>query len=581
MFVFRELPVEEERRAFERSDVSFLKLKLDVCDKKITFLRGEIIRCVMQGDTQNIQFQGNIKDIPSLREDLRRLMEERSVINDKLDSRSSKAEPGRIYDNCKDLQEKDLQITSLMQHIKILESVEQAAVEQFANLNGIREAIFRVEEEKKAIQVHLQQLFERLVEEEKWKEEAKKFPDTFSLMERYTALWDSTKGDFEQMPFSPEEFAATLETCVKRLPRQEGFDSYKHLGFIRKRDVKRGTKVYVRADLHGDLKSFINNLHVLRKEGILDEKFRCIGNVQLIFCGDFTDRGSYSLQVLQLLAVLQFENPENVDLVRGNHEYLSVNYDYGDENFRSFLFGELRNRKIIEDFYEIMPLSVYIAQEGEHRQYAQFSHALFELDVDPFRILDSENSEASMLISANRLNNLSERIQSIGISEDLEILQQKLLFADKGSEQRKRLKMQISAKRLSMLIARQNEEDQEGRTAYNWGDVDETYSYLGDLGNRKWCLSLENIKDYLRVSSAAHKVKKVFRGHEHEFCEHRYKGKVLVSTLPVGSDSSGYKGRFIDNPDRAYIMTVAQRCEDWKKMEISREMGKESFVYFR
>ena len=415
--------------------------------------------------------------------------------------------------------------------------------------------------------------------------EVLKFPNTASLVETYANCWIDKRG-FKDVPFNRDAFVATLQSCAEKCPPHPNFSPESHQGVIVKKDLEKGAKVYVRADLHGDLKSFVENLKTLQTEGLLDENFKCKDGAQLVFCGDYVDRGSYSLQVLQLLANLKMENPENVHVIRGNHEYLDVNYSYSDDNFGEFLWDENQkdeNREIIKSFYESMPLTLYLGETGDSKQYVQFTHGLFELDVDPSEILDSEKNSASMLIGVHRPTSLSGRVQNLNTQEPLATLETKLNVTKKGDPLRKQLKMQIATKRISDLVQKQGQFSQGGLTAYNWGDVSpgENSSNVGYLGKRKWHMEPERVKDYLRISSASNKVKMIFRGHQHEFQHYLHNGKVLISTMPVGADSDQYVGNYnYQRPgvslDRAYIMKTGEKVKDWKKQGVLRETGQKT-----
>ena len=71
-------------------------------------------------------------------------------------------------------------------------------------------------------------------------------------------------------------------------------------------------------DIHG-------NIHDLLR--ILNEV--TVYNNQCVFLGDYVDRGSYSIDVLALLFALKLQYPDNVVLLRGNHEFRVTNGAYG------------------------------------------------------------------------------------------------------------------------------------------------------------------------------------------------------------------------------------------------------------
>jgi diadenosine tetraphosphatase ApaH/serine/threonine PP2A family protein phosphatase len=74
-------------------------------------------------------------------------------------------------------------------------------------------------------------------------------------------------------------------------------------------------------DLHGELSSLIR---IFQRLGWPDS--RCY-----LFLGDYVDRGEFSCEILVLLYCLKILFPQNIFLLRGNHEFASMTKLYGFE----------------------------------------------------------------------------------------------------------------------------------------------------------------------------------------------------------------------------------------------------------
>ena len=72
-------------------------------------------------------------------------------------------------------------------------------------------------------------------------------------------------------------------------------------------------------DLHGDFEAAQSIVRMWEKEGIDN----------LVFLGDYVDRGPHQLETINCLLGLKREYPKKVILLRGNHETRSVNSYYG------------------------------------------------------------------------------------------------------------------------------------------------------------------------------------------------------------------------------------------------------------
>ena len=109
-------------------------------------------------------------------------------------------------------------------------------------------------------------------------------------------------------------------------------------------------KVMVIGDLHGDLKSLTKLMEIMKKE---NSKY-------VIFLGDIVDRGSYQLECLILVLVLKIKDSNKYFLLKGNHETLEVNRNYGF--YQDFLnrFKDPKKFNQVIALYNALPYSALI-----------------------------------------------------------------------------------------------------------------------------------------------------------------------------------------------------------------------------
>lgn len=108
-------------------------------------------------------------------------------------------------------------------------------------------------------------------------------------------------------------------------------------------------RTLVVGDLHGDLESCVNALRLAKN----------LGDAKTVFLGDYVDRGPYQSSVINLLLWEKKNNPDEIFLLRGNHETLSMNISYG---FLNLLVRMFRNgyEKVYEAYLKVfseMPLA--------------------------------------------------------------------------------------------------------------------------------------------------------------------------------------------------------------------------------
>ena len=109
-------------------------------------------------------------------------------------------------------------------------------------------------------------------------------------------------------------------------------------------EVRAPIKIF--GDIHGQ---FPDLMRLFAQYGAPSDMDGDLDAVDYLFLGDFVDRGSFSLETVVLLFALKVLHPNQIHLVRGNHEDATINGLYG--------FKDECRRRLREDADS--PLSVY------------------------------------------------------------------------------------------------------------------------------------------------------------------------------------------------------------------------------
>lgn len=109
----------------------------------------------------------------------------------------------------------------------------------------------------------------------------------------------------------------------------------------------------IAGDIHGNLFDLIRLFKVTDFSN----------NGHLLFLGDYVDRGKFSIETVVLLFSLQCTYPDQIHLLRGNHEFSSVNSKSSFYNDIIEQYGSERLWKKINSVFEYLPISALIQKK--------------------------------------------------------------------------------------------------------------------------------------------------------------------------------------------------------------------------
>jgi len=80
-------------------------------------------------------------------------------------------------------------------------------------------------------------------------------------------------------------------------------------------------------------------------------------NINLVFLGDYVDRGEWSVEVVCLLLCMKLSHPKNITMLRGNHESRSMteHFTFREECLNKF---DEEVYDLFMDMFDALPLAV-------------------------------------------------------------------------------------------------------------------------------------------------------------------------------------------------------------------------------
>ncbi|MFC1843150.1 metallophosphoesterase family protein, partial [Candidatus Dependentiae bacterium] len=227
-----------------------------------------------------------------------------------------------------------------------------------------------------------------------------KFLSFNTFKKNYLANKDLGSGEFKNVAqrfvdIVKKDICSTSH-CIGKTLKSEIFNLKKPIKqdyfFGQKILLDKAPEIAFHGDVHGDIDSLIAFVEDLVKKGYLDKNnpFKIIKkNFYLVFLGDYVDRGDNSFEVLYLLLRLKIENPSNVILIRGNHEDIGQNNEFGYLGKLGKAIGFNDNVKTI---YNMLPSFVFIGTKGKIINYSLFCHGGLEPRFNPHAILSDKRS---------------------------------------------------------------------------------------------------------------------------------------------------------------------------------------------
>jgi hypothetical protein len=203
----------------------------------------------------------------------------------------------------------------------------------------------------------------------------------------------------------PSNEGKTVPTFIHKATSSHDFAP-----FAQKIVAKKGEEIIFRGDLHGDALSLITQLKDMHKSSKIDANFKLAPGNKMIFLGDYTDRGKYGSEVWYTLLRLANANPENVVLVRGNHEDCQITSRYGFEKELNHKFAQNSIKAAaqydkINAIHKYLPVVAYVGnKKGE---YLQCCHGGIEQGYRPASLLKS-SAAFEQLGVLNRESSINE-----------------------------------------------------------------------------------------------------------------------------------------------------------------------------
>ena len=162
--------------------------------------------------------------------------------------------------------------------------------------------------------------------------------------------------------------------------------------------------LYVVGDLHGNIFDLIR----------IFQHANTPPYSRFLFLGDYVDRGSYSVEVITLLLAMFLMYPGYIILLRGNHEFTSVNSIYGFKDQVLGIYDSIELYDQFNDVFSYMPIAATINNEifCVHGGLSPSLKSLNDFDSFPRPIVNYDSQLISDLVWSDPSESVDEYSQS-------------------------------------------------------------------------------------------------------------------------------------------------------------------------
>ena len=150
---------------------------------------------------------------------------------------------------------------------------------------------------------------------------------------------------------------------------------------------------FIVGDIHGNLIDLVRIINYCNLKK----------NNKILFLGDYVDRGNFSTETIILLFSLYLKYPNQIFLIRGNHEFEIINQFYGFKNEIESIYGSDILWKRFNEVFNWLPLVCIINKElfCVHGGITPLLTEINSINLIPRPILNTNNQLIHHLVWAD------------------------------------------------------------------------------------------------------------------------------------------------------------------------------------